>query len=75
VTAPSKPYLADRVRGVYSGRHLEEPTVHHFPCEALELRLGDEAAERRFLLDVDGEALGSLPLEVDIVPGRLRVRI
>jgi diacylglycerol kinase (ATP) len=74
ITAPSKPYLADRVRGVYSGRHLEEPTVHHFPCEQLELRLKDETAERRFLLDVDGEALGSLPLTVAVAPRRLRVR-
>jgi diacylglycerol kinase (ATP) len=75
VTAPSKPYLADRVHGVYSGRHLEEPTVHHFPCEGLELSLGDDAAEHRFLLDVDGEALGSLPLKVDVIPRRLRVRL
>jgi diacylglycerol kinase (ATP) len=74
VTAPSKLYLGDRVRGVYTGRHLEEPTVHHFPCERLELRLQEEAAERRFLLDVDGEALGSLPLRVEVVPRRLRVR-
>jgi diacylglycerol kinase (ATP) len=74
VTARSKPYLADRVRGVYTGRHLEEPTVHHFPCERLELRLEDKVAERRFLLDVDGEALGSLPLSVEVAPARLRVR-
>ena len=55
ITAPSKPYLADRVRGV--------------------LLLEDEAAERRFLVDVsDGEALGSLPLGVEVVPKRLCVR-
>ncbi|MCL5736735.1 MAG: diacylglycerol kinase family lipid kinase [Actinobacteria bacterium] len=74
VTARSKPYLADRVRGVYTGRHLLEPTVHHFPCHAIELRLEDPLAERRFFLDVDGEALGSLPLAVEIVPRKLRVR-
>jgi diacylglycerol kinase (ATP) len=74
ITAPNKPYLADRVRGVYTGRHLLEPTVHHFPCQAIELRLADKDAERRFLLDVDGEALGSLPLTIELVPGRLRVR-
>lgn len=75
ITAPNKPYLADRVRGVYTGRHLLEPTVHHFPCQAIELRLTREDAERRFLLDVDGEALGSLPLTIELVPGRLRVRV
>lgn len=74
ITAPNKPYLADRVRGVYTGRHLLEPTVHHFPCQAIELSLEEPAAERRFLLDVDGEALGSLPLKVEILPRRLRVR-
>jgi diacylglycerol kinase (ATP) len=74
ITAPSKPYLADRVRGVYSGRHLEEPSVHHFPCQRLELRLEDTAAERGFLLDVDGESLGSLPLVVEVASRRLRVR-
>jgi diacylglycerol kinase (ATP) len=74
ITAPSKPYLADRVRGVYTGRHLQEPTVHHFPCHRIALHLEDEAAERRFLLDVDGEALGSLPLSVEVVPKRLSVR-
>ena len=74
ITAPSKPYLARRVRGVYKGRHLREPTVHHFPCHRLELRIEDTAAERAFLLDIDGEALGSLPLRVEIIPRRLRVR-
>ena len=74
VTARSKPYLANRVRGVYAGRHLEEPTVHHFPCGKIELWLDDERASRRFLLDVDGEALGSLPLEIEVLPRLLRVR-
>jgi diacylglycerol kinase (ATP) len=74
ITAPSKPYLADRVRGVYTGRHLQEPTVHHFPCHRIELHIEDETAERRFLLDVDGEALGSLPLSVEVLPKRLSMR-
>jgi YegS/Rv2252/BmrU family lipid kinase len=74
ITAPSKPYLADRVRSIYTGRHLLEPTVHHFPCTAIELSLVDPSAERRFLLDVDGEALGSLPLRVELLRERLKVR-
>lgn len=74
ITARSKPYLADRVRGVYTGRHLDEPTVHHFPCTKIALWLDDERSARRYLLDVDGEALGSLPLEIEVVPRRLRVR-
>lgn len=74
VTSPTKPYLAKQVRTVYTGRHLDEPTVHHFPCERIELRIGDPRVERGFLLDVDGEALGSLPLSVEVLPARLRVR-
>jgi YegS/Rv2252/BmrU family lipid kinase len=74
VTARSKPYLANRVRGVYTGRHLNEPTVHHFPCHKIELWLDDERTSRRFLLDGDGEALGSLPLEIEILPRLLRIR-
>jgi diacylglycerol kinase (ATP) len=74
VSAPNKPFVLRRIQSVYAGRHLEVPSVHHFPCERIELRLEDPARESRFLLDVDGDALGSLPLAVEVVPGRLRVR-
>ncbi len=74
VTSPTKPYLAKQVRTVYSGRHLDEPTVHHFPCERIELAIADPKVERRFFLDVDGEALGTLPLRVQVLPRRLRLR-
>ena len=74
ITEHTKRALARKVSLVYTGRHLDEPTVHHFPCHRIELGLDDEAAERRFLLDVDGDALGSLPLEIEVAPRRLRVR-
>ena len=74
ITERNRLYLAGKVRLIYTGRHLDEPTVHHFPCERIELRLDNGAHERRFLLDVDGDALGSLPLAVEVAPRRLRVR-
>jgi diacylglycerol kinase family enzyme len=74
ITERNKLFLTAKIRKVYSGRHLEEPTVGHFPCDRIELRIADAAAQRRFLLDVDGDPLGSLPLTVEIVPRRLRVR-
>ncbi len=74
VTAPNKFFIAKRMQSVYAGRHLEVPTVHHFPCERIELRLEDQAAESGFLLDVDGDALGSLPLTAEVAPRQLRVR-
>jgi diacylglycerol kinase (ATP) len=74
VTAPNKPFIIKRIQSVYAGRHLAVPTVQHFPCQRIELRLDDETAGSRFLLDVDGDALGSLPLTVEVVPRRLRIR-
>ncbi len=41
VTAPNKLFIVKRIHSVYDGRHLEVPTVHHFPCERIELRLED----------------------------------
>jgi diacylglycerol kinase (ATP) len=75
VTAPNKLFIIKRIQSIYAGRHLEVPTVHHFPCERSELRLEDQAAECGLLLDVDGDALGSLPLTVEVLPRRLLVRV
>lgn len=74
ITERNRLYLAAKIRKVYPGRHLEEPTVHHFPCRRIELRLADETAGRPCLLDIDGDYLGSLPLSVEVVPKRLRIR-
>jgi diacylglycerol kinase (ATP) len=74
VAAPTKPYLLRHIKSVYAGRHLDLPSVHHLPCERIELGLEDPRAEARFLLDVDGDALGSLPLSVQVAPKRLPVR-
>ncbi len=74
ITERNRLYLAAKIRKVYPGRHLEEACVHHFPCTHIELSVADPSAERRYLLDVDGEYLGSLPLKVEVVPKRLRIR-
>ena len=64
---------------VYSGTHLAVPGVSHFACSTLELRPAGPAAGRRpraglFPLDVDGDALGDVPLTVEMLPSALRVR-
>ncbi len=74
IASPTKAFLLRNIKSVYKGRHLDLPSVDHFSCESLRLGLEDPEAERRFLLDVDGDALGSLPLAVTVAPGRLRVR-
>jgi diacylglycerol kinase (ATP) len=73
ITERNRIFLAAKIRKVYPGRHLEEPTVRHFPCQRIELSLADRSG-RPFLLDVDGDALGSLPLAVEVVSRRLRIR-
>jgi diacylglycerol kinase family enzyme len=48
--------------------------VAHFGCDALAMDLEDERAKRVFLLDVDGESLGGLPIQVTLVPKALAIR-
>ena len=61
---------------IYRGGHLTAPGVSAFACTKVELLPADEgrhAPGSYFPLDVDGDALGDLPLEIEVVPRRLRV--
>lgn len=73
--APSKMAFAAFSRTIYRGAHLSAPGVKHFACDRISIDLVGERAREVFLLDVDGEPLGAPPLEVEIVPGALRVRV
>ncbi len=71
--------LIGRFGTVYSGTHLREPGVDHFTCRELELRPAEPAAGRRrrgglFPLDVDGDALGDVPVTAGVTRAALRVR-
>ena len=70
--------LIGRFRTVYSGTHTQEPGVSHFTCRSVELelarRMGRTPRAGAFPLDVDGDALGDVPLRIDVAPGALRVR-
>jgi diacylglycerol kinase (ATP) len=72
--APSKLAFAAFSRRIYDGSHLSVPDVQHFACDHLTLDLENERARGVFLLDVDGEPLGGLPLEVELVPKALTIR-
>ena len=61
-------------RSIYDGSHLKNPHTTHFSCEKIELDLIDEEARSLFLLDVDGEALGTLPVSIEIVPKAVTLR-
>jgi diacylglycerol kinase family enzyme len=72
--APNKLAFMVFSRSVYSGRHLTHPGARHFSCDEIGLDLENEEARQRFLLDVDGEPLGGLPLHVSLVPRALTLR-
>lgn len=71
--APSKLAFAVFARRIYDGSHLTVPGVQHFSCDRIALDLENEEARSVYLLDVDGEPLGGLPLEVEVVPQALRI--
>jgi diacylglycerol kinase (ATP) len=72
--APGKLAFAAFSRRIYEGQHLSAPGVQHFGCDRISIDLENERARGVFLLDVDGEPLGGLPLEVELVKGALRLR-
>lgn len=71
--ASSKLAVLANSRRIYDGTHLSTPGVEHFSCDRIAMDLENEDARSFFLLDVDGEALGGLPLEVELASKALRV--
>lgn len=66
--------LAVRMQSVYSGAHARTKEFAHVPARKLHIRLENQEVAERFLLDVDGEPLGRLPITIELLPGALRVR-
>jgi YegS/Rv2252/BmrU family lipid kinase len=58
---------------IYTGAHLKSPETKHFRCDKITIELVNKSIHDKFLLDVDGEPLGKLPLEVEVMPGALEV--
>lgn len=56
---------------MYAGKHIGHPDVEHFPCDRIQIELENERVSERFLLDVDGEPLGKLPITIDLLPRAL----
>jgi diacylglycerol kinase (ATP) len=73
--APNKVAFATASLRIYEGRHLHIPGVRHFACDRIAIDLEDESVRDVFLLDVDGEPLGGLPLEVELAAGALTLRM
>lgn len=73
--APTKLAFALSSSSIYEGKHLSAPGAKHFACDRITVELENDAARSVFLLDVDGEPLGGLPLEVELVRGALTLRV
>ena len=58
---------------IYTGAHLNNPETKHFRCDKITIELANPRVREKYLLDVDGEALGKLPLEVELLPGALEI--
>ena len=59
---------------IYSGAHMRRKDVLHLPCTKVVMHLQNTDVAERFILDVDGEPLGRLPLTIQVLPHALRVR-
>ena len=74
ISCDSKWTIARHLPKVYGGRHLGVPGVELLRCRAARVELLD-GASARFALDVDGEPLGRLPLQAELLPGALTMLV
>lgn len=60
---------------IYSAGHMKSDSTVHMRGEEIELSLENGDATPHFLLDLDGEPLGPLPIKVKVDPGALALRV
>jgi diacylglycerol kinase (ATP) len=72
--ATSKLGFAMTSRGIYTGAHIGQSGTVHLRGQKITLDLANEDARDMYLLDVDGEPMGGLPLTVEVVPKALVLR-
>lgn len=70
--APKLKFMAGTSR-IYSGKHLNSPDVQHFQCDRIDVELQNPEVADTFLLDVDGEPLGRLPISIELIPKAIEV--
>ena len=72
--ATSKLGFALTSNAIYSGSHIGQAATIHLRGSKMKLELMNTDASDAFLLDVDGEPMGGLPLEIRCIPNALVVR-
>lgn len=58
---------------VYNGSHIGQTDVQTQRCDRIDITLRNDSIRDRFLLDVDGEPLGMLPVSIELIPKALEV--
>ncbi|AKU94314.1 Transcription regulator [Labilithrix luteola] len=59
---------------IYSGAHMRQSDTVHLRGEKIVFELANQDAREMFLLDVDGEAMGQLPITIEMLPKALTLR-
>lgn len=72
--ATSKLGFALTSNAIYDGSHIGKNDTVHFRADAIEIDLANDDARSAYLLDVDGEPMGGLPLHIEVVPKALTLR-
>jgi YegS/Rv2252/BmrU family lipid kinase len=67
-------FVLESTTRIYKGSHIGKEGVQHFRCDRIEVELLNDVSDR-FLLDVDGEALGRLPIAIELIPGAIDVLV
>lgn len=70
--APKLKFFASSSR-LYTGSHMNSPDVQHFQCDRIDVELLNPEAGDTFILDVDGEPLGRLPISIELIPKAIEV--
>ena len=70
--APKLSFMVSSL-SIYKGKHVEQPGVRVFSCDRIEITLLNEEIRQQFPLDVDGEPLGLLPIDVRVVPRAIEI--
>ncbi|HEY8078602.1 MAG TPA: diacylglycerol kinase family protein, partial [Labilithrix sp.] len=72
--AQSKLAFALYSRDIYSGAHMAREGTVHLRGQKITLSLANDDAKSVYLLDVDGEPMGGLPVTVECLPAALTLR-
>ncbi|MFI5302440.1 MAG: diacylglycerol/lipid kinase family protein [Polyangiales bacterium] len=60
---------------LYDGSHMRDEGTQHFDCTKIRVELESRHADGIIALDVDGEPMQGLPVDVEIVPKAVMMRL